>query len=113
MTKHLDKESICELQEDNKIFQDNQTEQEKQSLSTEDKRLEAQFLLGDNRLEISTSNENNQTKPIKLRPNSAIIKHNINDTQKNNKAVPAPAWFFNIPTTRSPFPDINGIITQE
>lgn len=59
------------------------------------------------------NNNHNTQGLIDLRPNFAIIKHNIDDKLKeNNRAVPAPNWFFNIPTTRSPFPDVRGILTQ-
>lgn len=118
MTNHSDKKQNCQ-KEDNKKTQDNPIEQEKKPFSSEDNSEpispKAQLSLEENRLMVSPSDETPTipSKSIELRPHFAIIKHNLNDTRKNNKAVPAPAWFFNIPTTRSPFPDMNGIITQE
>lgn len=53
---------------------------------------------------------------LDLRPKFAILKHKLepisNNGHNNNnnncrKAVAAPAWFFDIPTFRSPFPDMS------
>lgn len=52
---------------------------------------------------------------LNLRPKFASLKPKTeaSNNNKTNKPITAPAWFFNIPTNRSPFPDMSSSNSDE
>lgn len=67
------------------------------------------------RKQTSGDGQANDDDSYSLRPKFAIFKHKTEvlrqqttNKKSNEQRATTPSWFFNIPTTRSPFPDFRG-----
>lgn len=101
---------FVELCSDMTIITDEETSKKRTEIGNSDRNTNSAKSLSRN------DNQKHNDCSLELRPKFAILKHKselINQGDLNNrKAVAAPAWFFNIPTTRSPFADFGGTLNE-
>lgn len=107
---HLSNQSNLELEEDESCDHEQTTNTGPLSLA---------------RIQEYIENRSQSDDDYDLRPKFAILKHNAellhnnssslssDQTRSGRTCAKTPAWFFNIPTTRSPFPDFESKLPPE